>query len=532
MSEESSSERPASEQPASDVPAADPPRATDEQPVTPDRPRLAPRPLDRPGVEPGLASAFGRPDGVSSAFAPRGQESTNGAVRLAAPPPEALATAFSRPPDAEHVRLQRAPGSFGPDDTPGQDSDFWDGSEAKNPWRDPGAGAALGPPAVTVDADPDAGRARPAGPLLSVPELLFGRRVKPSALVILLVCTLVVGAVGGVVGWAISAGTHSLTDAGATIASVDGGHERAPDSVAGIAKRVAPAVVSLEVQAGTSGDVGSGVVIDPKGYILTNNHVISIAAQGGGGQITAVFSSGARIPASVVGRDPVTDLAVLKVNAKNLTVLQAGSSANLAPGDTVIAVGSPLGLAGTVTAGIVSALHRPVNAPSEDGGPTSFYDAIQTDAAINPGNSGGALVDSSGALVGINSAIQTFGGSDSGGGGSIGLGFAIPIDEARKIAQALIQTGQVKHATLGVNTKDVSANTAQGAKVDNVTTGGAAAAAGIMENDVITALDGRSIGTSTELQVAMLDHDPGQTVTVKFARAGQEHSVRVTLKSD
>jgi S1-C subfamily serine protease len=500
-----------------------------------DTPRLAPRPLDRPSVDPGQASVFGRPDGVPSAFAPRsplGQDSpTNGAVRLAAPPPEALATAFSRPRDAEHVLLQRAPG-VNPDERIDDPPGYWDGSQAGDPWRDPGAGAALGPPAVGADSDDGSAVRKPSGPLLSVPELLFGRRVKPSALVILVVCALVVGAVGGVVGWAASSGAHRLTDAGATIAQVDQGKERAPGSVAGIAARVSPAVVSLEVQSGNQGDVGSGVVIDPKGYILTNNHVISVAATGTGGEITAVFSSGARVSASIVGRDPVTDLAVLKVNATDLTVLQPGTSANLRPGDSVIAIGSPLGLAGTVTSGIVSALHRPVTAQGEDGGPTVVYDAIQTDAAINPGNSGGALVDSTGALVGINSAIQTFGGSDSGGGGSIGLGFAIPIDEARKIAQALIQTGSVKHANLGVNTRSVSANTSEGAQVVNVTTGGAAAAAGIKEGDVITSLDGRAIGSSTELQVAVLDHDPGQTVTVKFARQGQEHSVRVTLKSD
>jgi S1-C subfamily serine protease len=521
MTEESSSER----QSAEDG------RPEAGRPDQPDRPRLTPRPLDRPPVDPGLASAFGRPDGVASAFAPRHQEGTNGAVRMAPPPPEALATAFGRPPEAEHVRLQRAPGNFGPAQPDGDDGQ-WDGSAARDPWRDPGAGAALGPPAVGAGGD-DSSVPRPAGPQLSIPELLFGRRVKPSALLVLLLCALLVGGVGGFVGWLVGSGANSLTDAGATIAGVNEARERAPDSVAGIAKRVSPAVVSLEVQAGTSGDVGSGVVIDPKGYILTNNHVISVAAQGAGGQITAVFSSGVRVSASVVGRDPVTDLAVVKVNAKDLTVLRTGTSANLAPGDTVIAIGSPLGLAGTVTAGIISALHRPVTAQGEDGGPTVVYDAIQTDAAINPGNSGGALVDGSGALVGINSAIQTFG-SDAGGGGggSIGLGFAIPIDEARKIAQELIQTGQVKHANLGVNTRSVSANTSEGAQVVNVTTGGAAAAAGIKEGDVITSIDNRAIGSSTELQVAVLDHDPGQTVTVKFARQGQEHSVRVTLKSD
>jgi S1-C subfamily serine protease len=451
-------------------------------------------------------------------------------VHVAAPPPEALATAFGRPPHAEHVLLQRAPG-----DVPDDDADrpgFWDIDEVRNPWRDPGAGAALGPPAVETAEPPRKSGSRPNGPLLSVPEVLFGKRVKPSALLILFACTLLVGAIGGVVGWAASSGADRLTDAGATISQVDPAKERSPDSVAGIAKRVSPAVVSIEVQAGSGGDIGSGIVIDPKGYILTNNHVISSAAQGAGGQITVVFSSGARLSGSIVGRDPVTDLAVLKVNATNLTVLRPGTSANLEPGDPVIAIGSPLGLAGTVTSGIVSALHRPVTAQGEDGGPTVVYDAIQTDAAINPGNSGGALVDATGALIGVNSAIQTFGDQSAGGSGSIGLGFAIPIDEAKKIAQGLIRSGQVKHATMGVNTRSVSATASDGAQVVNVTTGGAAARAGIVAGDVITELDNRPIGSSTELQVAVLDQNPGQTVTVKFARQGQQHSVRVTLRSD
>jgi len=515
--------------PTSDGPAAQP-EATARPSSPDDTPRLGPRPLDRPTVEPGQAAAFGRPSGVPSAFAPRPPLGSggNGAVRLAAPPPEALSTAFGRPADSPNVRLQRAPGSglAEPIDEPAA---YWDGADGRDPWRDPGAGTLLGPPAVDTSTVSET-KVRSVGPLLSVPELLFGRRVKPSALLILLACALLVGAAGGVVGWAIGSAGSSLTDAGATLAQVDQGVQRAPNSVAGIVHRVAPAVVSLEVQSGSNGDVGSGVVIDSRGYILTNNHVVSIAAQGG--QITAVFSSGARVPAAIVGRDPVTDLAVLKVNATGLVVLQPGTAAKLAPGDAVIAIGSPLGLAGTVTSGIVSALHRPVTAQGENGGPTVVYDAIQTDAAINPGNSGGALVDASGALVGINSAIQTFGSSDTGGGGSIGLGFAIPIDQARKIAQELIQTGSVKHADLGVNTRSVSATTSEGAQVLNVITGGAAAGAGLAVNDVITMVDNRPIGSSTELQVAVLDHDPGQTVTVVFARQGQQHSVRVTLGSD
>jgi S1-C subfamily serine protease len=505
------------------------------------RPRLGPRPIDVPSVDPNLAAAYGRPSGVSSAFAPRtGPGQHNGLSAPAAPPSSAafpspaLATAFRRPPGSEEVILQRPPGTHEPRPESAPEPTYWtDG--ARDPWRDPGSAVMVGSPADTgaEPADNDNAGAKPTGPLLSVPELLFGRRVKPSALVVLLVAALLVGAVGGITGWALASGGRSLTDVGDTLTPTNAAIERAPDSVAGITARVAPAVVSLEVQAGANGgDVGSGVVIDPKGYILTNNHVIAAAA-GGAGTITAVFNSGARVPASIVGRDPVTDLAVLKVSATNLTVIKLGTSSGLRPGDPVIAIGSPLGLAGTVTSGIVSALNRPVLVPGENGGPSVVYDAIQTDAAINPGNSGGALVDTTGALVGINSANQTFGSSDSGGGGgSIGLGFAIPIDQATKIAQSLIRTGGVKHANLGVSTRDVSATASLGAQVDNVIQGGAAAAAGIAEGDVITKFGNRSISSSVELQVAVLDDAPGETVTVQFARQGQQHTVAVTLQSD
>jgi S1-C subfamily serine protease len=505
------------------------------------RPRLGPRPIDVPSVDPNLAVAFGRPTGVPSAFAPRsGPGQHNGLSAPAAPPASAvipspaLATAFRRPPGSDMVILQRPPGSHEPTQESAPEPTYWtDG--ARDPWRDPGSAVMVGPPADTGGerGDDEQGAPKPTGPLLSVPELLFGRRVKPSALVVLLVAALLVGAIGGVTGWALASGGSSLTDVGDNLAQTNAANERAPGSIAGITARVAPAVVSLEVQAGASGgDVGSGVVIDPKGYIITNNHVIAAAA-GGAGTITAVFNSGARVPATIVGRDPVTDLAVVKVSATNLTVIKLGTSSALRPGDPVIAIGSPLGLAGTVTSGIVSALNRPVLVPGENGGPSVVYDAIQTDAAINPGNSGGALVDATGALIGINSANQTFGGSDSGsGGGSIGLGFAIPIDQATKIAQSLIRTGAVKHANLGVSTRDVSATASLGAQVDNVIQGGAAAAAGIAEGDVITKFGNRSISSSVELQVAVLDDAPGQTVTVQFARQGQQHTVQVTLQSD
>jgi S1-C subfamily serine protease len=365
--------------------------------------------------------------------------------------------------------------------------------------------------------------------MLSLPEVLFGRRVKPIALGLLGVVCLAIGAVGGLVGWWI-AGTGSALTGKATISEAQAGIERAPGSVADIAKRVSPAVISIEVVSGQSGSVGSGVMIDPQGYAITNNHVISLAGTDPQAKITAVFTDGTRTAAKVVGTDPETDLAVIKVAVANPTVIQIGTSADLEPGDPVIAIGSPLGLQNTVTAGIVSALHRPVTAQGEDGGPPVTYDAIQTDAPINPGNSGGALVDATGALIGINSSIRTD--ASSGQGGNIGIGFAIPADDAIKIARALITTGQVKHADIGINAASVSADTSEGAQVLNVADGGPAARAGIAEGDIITKVGDRMVRNAAELTVAVRAHNPGDVVPVQLVRQGRPLVVDVTLGSD
>lgn len=491
------------------------------------RPRLQPRPLDSPPVDADQAEVFGRPSGVHSAFDRSRQPGlgepagSSGGLSHAPPQPEALHTAFSRPPDNPDT-LQRPPGET-PDSGAAEDH-FWSG-EQEQPWRDPGAAAVLGPPAVGEDAAPPTSST--AAPLLSVPELLFGRRVKPRSLLVLLLVTLLVGAAGGAAGWALGRGGNALTDGSATLAQVDPGVERAPDSIAGVADRVSPAVVSLEVQSGSVGAVGSGVVIDSDGYVLTNNHVVSV---GGAAKpkITAVFTDGSKVPAAVVGKDPKTDLAVLKVDVTNPTVIQMGKSADLAVGDRVIAIGSPLGLASTVTSGIVSALHRAIATAGKNGGPPIVYDAIQTDAPINHGNSGGALVDSSGALVGINSAIS----SPSKNGGSIGLGFAIPIDQAHAIATSLIRNGKVTHADLGANVRSVSAHSSEGAEVVNVTKDGAAAEAGIAEGDVVTKVGDRPITDAAELQAAVLEHAPGDKVAVTVVRQGVQHTLQVTLQSD
>jgi S1-C subfamily serine protease len=299
---------------------------------------------------------------------------------------------------------------------------------------------------------------------------------------------------------------------------------RKPGSVSDIAASVTPAVVSIEVRVGQAGATGSGVVIDGKnGYIVTNNHVVSGADGVQGAEIRAVFSDGSGSAARIVGRDPASDIAVIKVEKPGLLTASLGSSKDVVVGDPVVAIGSPLGLAGTVTSGIVSALNRPVRLSGEGSDTNAVISAIQTDAPINPGNSGGALVDAGGAVIGINSAIA------STGGGSIGLGFAIPIDRVRDIAQELISTGAAVHATLGVATRSVTDGTRDGAFVQNVEPGSAAAKAGIREQDTVIAVDGRPVGSSEELSVAIDAHKPGDTVTIEVVRGGSSTELKATL---
>ncbi|NMI00677.1 S1C family serine protease [Pseudonocardia acidicola] len=497
----------------------------------PEPPRLGPRPLERPPVDAGAASVFGRPDGVRGGFA-RGDQVNGGPVAgssPAPPPPPALAGAFGRGP-GDTTALQRPPDPQHNGTDPAGPDTFWNAGDVPadiDPWRNPGSAAELGPPAP---AEPAAVPA-PGGPgaRLSVREVLFGRRVEPRALALLGIMALLIGAAGGLIGRLTADGASALTEPGATLTSVTAAKERPPGSVADIAARVVPAVVSIEIRVGDQGGTGSGIVIDPSGYVLTNNHVVAPAADAQGSDIEAIFSDGTRTPAQIVGRDPKTDLAVVKVAVSNPTVARIGSSHSLAVGDGVLAIGSPLGLAGTVTDGIVSALNRPVRLDSGETGANAVIDAIQTDAAINPGNSGGPLVDSTGAVVGINTAIRSLG---QGEGGSIGLGFAIPIDDARGIAQELIRTGVVKHADLGVNTKSVTDGITDGAQVQNVVDGGPAAAAGVVEGDVIVKLDDRTIAGADELVVAVREHKPGDTVQVHLVRDGRPLTVQAVLGSD
>ncbi len=506
----------------------------------PGPPQYVPRPLQRPAVDPAAAQAFGRPSGVRGAFAtqaggsPREPSHTrNGTAEglsiAAPPPPGALAAAFGRPSGSAE-QLQRPPGRNGARPAGGSaEDDFWPQGAGRDPWRDPWAAAVLGAPAV-AERRRDPGDPPQPGARLSLQEALFGRQLSRRALVALGVVVLLIGGVGGFVGRLTADGGNLLTDSDATLAQVEAATDRPPGSVAAVASRVLPAVVSLEFRVGDQGGFGSGVVIDGQGYLLTNNHVVAPAATTSQATLEAVFSDGTRVPAQIVGRDPKTDLAVVKVDVANPTVAQLGRSAALTPGDSVIAIGSPLGLAGTVTSGIVSAVDRPVRLEGEGGNGNAVIDAIQTDAAINPGNSGGALVDTTGAVVGINTAIRTLGAGE--GRGSIGLGFAIPIDTARKIAQELIRTGHYQHAELGVNAASVTDGKSDGARVQNVQQGSAAAEAGILENDVIIKVGDRIVGSADGLIVAVRERAIGEQVPISLVRDGRPLLVTVTLKSD
>ena len=290
-----------------------------------------------------------------------------------------------------------------------------------------------------------------------------------------------------------------------------------------IVSQVLPTVVSIEVEGSDGSGSGSGFIIRPDGYILTNNHVAAPAADGG--KLTVYFSDGESAPATIVGRNRSYDLAVLKVDAGDLPVVALGDSDSVAVGDAAIAIGAPLGLEGTVTSGIISSRDRPVTAGGV--GDMSYINAIQTDAAINPGNSGGPLLNLAGQVIGINSAIATVVQSFTGEGGSIGLGFAIPINSAKRIADEIIDTGQSTTPIIGV-TLDTSF-TGEGARIREVTGDGPADQAGLKVGDVITGIEGRTARDATELVVAVRSFAPGDSVTLTFLRNGREESVTLVL---
>jgi putative serine protease PepD len=303
-------------------------------------------------------------------------------------------------------------------------------------------------------------------------------------------------------------------------------------AVTTVADQVVPSVVTIAASGPGGSGTGSGEVIRSDGYILTNNHVISIAAASGG-SVEVLFSDGQTVPATITGRDPQTDLAVLKVQPPHeLKVISLGSSSSVKVGEPVVAIGAPLGLSGTVTSGIVSALDRTVQVPGENDRSALLVSALQTDASINPGNSGGALVNCQGQLVGVPTAGAAVPNS---AGGSIGLGFAIPVDLAKSIADEIIATGRVTHAFFGLQTVPIppaaaaQAGLPEGLFVQGVTPGGPAATAGLRPDDVITTIDGEPATSNLQLEEVTLTKRPGDTVSIGYERAGHSAKATVTL---
>ncbi|TGB08902.1 S1C family serine protease, partial [Streptomyces palmae] len=388
--------------------------------------------------------------------------------------------------------------------------------------------------------DPWAAPAAPAGPGAGGTGSRGGRRGSRTLVGALLIA-LIAGGIGGGIGSYLERhgglGGHEveLSQAPAEKEPRDRG------SVAGIAARALPGVVTIHVKGSTEEGTGTGFVLDAQGHILTNNHVVAPA--GSGGDISVTFSGGETASAKVIGRDGGYDLAVIKVDhVSGLKPLPLGNSDSVRVGDPVVAIGAPYDLAGTVTSGIISAKERPITAGGEktDGSDISYVDALQTDAPINPGNSGGPLMDSKARVIGINSAIRAAddgGGLTGGQGGSIGLGFAIPINQGKRVAEELINTGKATHPVIGV-TLDTGF-TGDGARVNTRTANGSPAVnpggpgdrAGIEPGDVITAVDGVRVHSGSELIVKIRSHRPGDRLRLTVERGGQEHSMSLTLGS-
>ena len=362
-------------------------------------------------------------------------------------------------------------------------------------------------------------------------------RVRRRPLVILaLVAALLGGGVGGGIvaladgsnGHSVNTGLRITNSTGAPAANLDG-------TISAAAAKIRPSVVTINVTGQQEAGTGSGVIIRDDGTILTNDHVVDIA--NGAGDIQVVLSDGRTAAAKILGRDTSDDLAVVKVDGlTGLTAATFAKSSSLKVGQTVVAVGAPLGLSDTVTSGIVSTLARPVRAGDND---QAVFNAVQTDAAINPGNSGGPLVDLNGSVVGINAAIAS---NESGGGlqipgqqtqsGNIGIGFAIPSDEASRIASELIATGKATHAVLGVQVQNTTSNSGQaGVSLHDVTPGGVADKAGLKAGDLITKLGDQQVSTADALIAAVRSHAPGEQVSVTYTRGGKASTITVTLGS-
>lgn len=352
--------------------------------------------------------------------------------------------------------------------------------------------------------------------------------VWPSVAALALVAGLVGGAIGGA---AYDNLDSSSGNGGLGSVSIE---TKAPlpadnGSIAAVAEKVLPSTVQIiaDTESEERGATGSGFVLDREGHVVTNNHVIE-GADHPGGRVTVVTSAGRRFQAEIVGRTDAYDLAVLKVDGlEGVTPASLGTSNDLRVGEGVVAIGSPLGLANTVTTGIVSALNRPVSTSGDSDDTTSFINAVQTDAAVNPGNSGGPLVDLRGRVVGVNSAIATVAGASTGQGGNIGVAFAIPVEQVRVTVDQILREGEASYPVIGASVS--SGPEEDGARVEDVTPGSPAARAGLEKGDVITEINGQAVTDNASLIVAIRAQMPGDTVELTVMNGKKERTVKVRL---
>jgi putative serine protease PepD len=417
--------------------------------------------------------------------------------------------------DGWNWRQPQPPPASGPSASAG--SPWW--SDARtDPWRDPYA-----PTAVVIQSAPVSTGAAPE----PVVDPNAPRRSLAPILVICLVTALLAGGLGGTLGYVFAVrggvGTGGGRSLAGPAAEPPAAVNRAPESLAGVAKKVLPSVVTVRV----TNAIGSGFVLSKDGYVVTNDHVVADSK----GTMSVAFSDGSTTSASLVGRDPESDIAVIKVAKSNLPPVTFGNSDQIAVGDPVLAFGSPLALVNTVTAGIVSAVDRTIQS-SDPSGTVRYYAAIQTDAAVNQGNSGGPLVNAAGAVIGVNSVIRSVGGTET-EAGNIGLAFAIPFNQARRVAEDIIDTGKARRTVIGaeVPTGGTGSPTG-GARLRSVQAGGPAATAGLRAGDVVTKLGGHVLEDGTDLVALVRKYAPDTVVTIQYRRGTKTFNASVTLAAD
>lgn len=389
------------------------------------------------------------------------------------------------------------------------------------------------------------------------------KRVGPAVFV---TCLTAAGLLGGGVAsgvaalWPDAPATTAST-AHAAISPVIVNNTESVNAVTAAAQKASPSVVTISVSSGSSAGTGSGIILDTEGHILTNTHVVTLDGAAADAAVEVRTNDGQVYRATIVGTDPLSDLAVIKIDAQGLTPATLGDSGGVNVGDTAIAIGAPLGLSGTVTDGIVSAVNRTIETASSatsDGSPSQggssqnpfgsqqglsasaaqdsiSINVIQTDAAINPGNSGGALVNAQGEIIGVNVAIASAGSSSSSStqGGNIGVGFSIPINQAKRVAEEIISTGKATHGQLGLSVQDKTSGSSSdftaGAEVASVTSGSAADKAGLKAGDVVTGLAGRAVSDASELTAAAREQAAGSTMKITFQRDGRDQTADITL---